>query len=399
MAAVVRSLLLSASLACLAVSQPALVGYATHSRVSSDLVVHEWGTFTSVAGRDGQAIRWHPRSGPDDLPNFVEHYGSGVAKRALLGTIRMETPVLYFYSPKEITVSVNVTFSKGVITEWYPHATRVEPGPKFALDDDVLFQSTINGSIAWNSVSVDPDSRPNFPHEERDARYYAARETSSAPVMMRAADGAQHEKFLFYRGVSAASVPVSAQLVSGNKVLIKNLSEDEVPSVILFERQGEKTGYRLAGVVESEAVLDPPELTATAESLGRDLEDVLMAQGLYPEEAHAMVETWRSSWSEEGSRVFYIVPAHFLDSVLPLAINPAPSERVRVFVGRIELITPATKRAVARALAMHDRDAIIFKYGRFLEPILEQLEADNPARAPELEKELSDTYSIPPLAR
>ena len=37
------------------------------------LVVHEWGTFTSVAGPDGEAVEWLPLAGPPDLPCFVEH--------------------------------------------------------------------------------------------------------------------------------------------------------------------------------------------------------------------------------------------------------------------------------------------------------------------------------------
>jgi len=106
-----------------------------------------------------------------------------------------------------------------------------------------------------------------------------------------------------------------------------------------------------------------------------------------------MVATWRSSWFEEGSRLLYIVPRAFVDEVLPLSVSPAPSQTVRVFVGRMELINHATEQAVADALASHDRYTIN-KYGRFLEPILDQLKAENPSRADELDRELQDTYSI-----
>src|SRR5438034_1375468 len=41
--------------------------------VFAGLTAHEWGTFTSIAGRDGQAIDWLPLSGSTDLPGFVEH--------------------------------------------------------------------------------------------------------------------------------------------------------------------------------------------------------------------------------------------------------------------------------------------------------------------------------------
>ena len=36
------------------------------------LVVHEWGTFTSVAAEDGTAVDWVPQQGPRDLPCFVD---------------------------------------------------------------------------------------------------------------------------------------------------------------------------------------------------------------------------------------------------------------------------------------------------------------------------------------
>lgn len=391
-----RLLVLSVSLLCLAMSGPAYSGLAARQgRSSSELVVHEWGTFTSVAGRDGLAVKWHPRSGAYDLPSFVEHFRTADTKSQLEGTVRMETPVLYFYSPAETTVSVNVGFSKGVITEWYPHASHIEPNPREILEASTLYRLGRDGSIAWDSVTVEPGMAAHFPEEERESHYYAARETAAAPVAVRTNQGTQQEKFLFYRGVSILSLPVSVPPAADGKVLIKNLGRDEIPGVILFERRGDKMGYRLGGAVQNELVLDPPELTSTPEALERDLQDVLMSQGLNPDEARAMVQTWKLSWFEEGSRVFYLVPEHFVDAVLPLSIKPAPTQTVRVFVGRMEVITSATRQDIERALARRDRTAIA-KYQRFLEPILDQIKAGNPAHANELDRELSDVYSVPP---
>src|SRR5882672_6907599 len=62
-----------------------------------------------------------------DLPQFVEHINGINFKLGLRGTIRMETPVVYFYSPHDVTVSAKVSFSRGLNTEWYPHADRAEP--------------------------------------------------------------------------------------------------------------------------------------------------------------------------------------------------------------------------------------------------------------------------------
>ena len=90
------------------------------------LVVHEWGTFTSVAGQDGFAEEWVPPQGPRELPCFVNRLPSNI-KGWMPATVRMETPVIYFYSPEEKTVDVRVRFRRGLITEWYPRAS-VTPG-------------------------------------------------------------------------------------------------------------------------------------------------------------------------------------------------------------------------------------------------------------------------------
>ena len=87
------------------------------------LFVHEWGTFTSIAGAQGKAVVWMPQAEKDDLPGFVEHLKNNRFKGGLQGTVRMETPVLYFYSSHQATVSVQVHFAQGFLTEWYPHAT------------------------------------------------------------------------------------------------------------------------------------------------------------------------------------------------------------------------------------------------------------------------------------
>ncbi|MFI5103980.1 MAG: hypothetical protein ACHP79_03555 [Terriglobales bacterium] len=344
------------------------------------LTVHEWGTFTSIAGTDGQAVEWLPLTGSTDLPWFVEHFRSAGFKSGLRGTVRMETPVLYFYSPHDLTVSVQVAFAKGLITEWYPHASQVTPDA--AVGDASLYQKRGDGSISWDSVRLQPGNNAVFPRETRDNgnHYYAARETGATPLRVQTPAGDQQEKFLFYRGVSVFHVPVAATFAADGKLVVKNLTKAEIPNVVLFERRGEKVGYRISGSLQNEVALAPPELTSTVESLYGDLEEILVARGLYRDEAHSMLETWRNSWFEEGSRVFYIVPPGFVDFILPLSIHPAPAQTVRVFVGRLEVVSPATEKAVRVALAKHD-EVTLGKYSRFLEPIMAMIKAKDTAQA------------------
>ena len=107
-----------------------------------------------------------------------------------------------------------------------------------------------------------------------------------------------------------------------------------------------------------------------------------------------MVETWRDSWFEEGSRLLYIVPPEFVNAVLPLSIKPAPIQTTRVFVGRLELVTPATASAVERAFAERDR-ATLGKYARFLEPILKTMIASalDSGKAKEFHDDLNAYYT------
>ncbi|HYW44285.1 MAG TPA: hypothetical protein VE959_15595 [Bryobacteraceae bacterium] len=355
------------------------------------LTVHEWGTFTSVAGEDGAAIDWDVLGGKDDLPGFVHNRGYRCFKFRLTGTVRMETPVLYFYSQRALDAHVRVAFPKGLITEWYPQAEyqvdqqsrtdgsvhRLEPNLN-GLDTSM---TSLTGGIEWKNVRVEPNTTPALPVESTPSRYYAARTTDAAPVTA----GVQHEKFLFYRGVGRFAVPLSARLSADGKVAVANLGSDPVPMVMLFENRGGRLGYRSAGAVSGPVSLDRPSLDGGFPQLREGLENALVAQGLFPKEAQAMVETWRDSWFEEGSRIIYIVPPGAVDAILPLQVDPAPFRTARVFVGRIELITPETKRAVEDAMATNDR-TVIDRYGRFLDPILNRMSLEKPAAASQIEQ-------------
>lgn len=342
---------------------------AEKDAVFPGLTVHEWGTFTSIADERGEAVTWSPLTGTD-LPGFVEHFRNPIFKLGLRGTVRMETPVMYFYDSREEVVSVKVSFQQGLITEWYPRASRVEP--EALVSAAALFGTPAEGSITWDAVTLTPQSRAEFQREERDSTYYAARMTSATPLRVKTTNGEQQEKFLFYRGVAAFPVPISATLNGEGKFMIKNRGQEGIPGVILFERRGERVGYRIGGAVKDQVMMEAPELTGSAAELGSDLEEMLVAQGLYQDEAHAMMETWRSSWFGEGSRLLYVLPEEFVNRVLPLSIRPAPAETVRVFVGRLELVTPSSEKAVERALATGDV-VLLAKYERFLEPILETM--------------------------
>jgi hypothetical protein len=328
------------------------------------LIVHEWGTFTSVSGSDGEPMVWSPLSGPTELPAFV--YGSDrrrgdgyLTKSGSMTTVRMETPVLYFYSGHEMEVNVKVDFPKGAITEWYPKA---------------LFMK--QRSIEWGRVRVRPGAPDEFPVEDAESHYYPARETDAAPIQVKHPGLLQDEKFLFYRGVGWFALPIKITLMN-DRVSVKNLGKDPVEA-ILFEKRNGRVGIRMLGAVKDEASVAHPDMTSPASEAIAQLDRMLIRSGLYEKEARAMIKTWRDSWFEEGLRVFYLVPRAAADAILPLTLDPKPNDTVRVFVGRAEILTPEMEQQVREIVKRSGDNASelgkeLQPFGRFAKPLLRRV--------------------------
>jgi len=377
-----RFMLKTLTLVALVVVAPILVAAV---RTTDDIhtpqgvTVHEWGTFTSVAGIDGMAVDWRPAGGPSDLPCFValsdpsnvKLIGTGPANllggREGEGRIRMETPVLYFYSPKETTVNVRVNFPHGLITEYYPTIAKVGPSNLAAAIKDLR---SATGSIEWNNVKVMPGAPDSYPVEAGKSHYYAARRTESNPLQV----GNQKEKFLFYRGIASFQPPIAARVNGNGTIEVTNPGDEQVPGIVLFENRDGKIGYTIVRNLDKQSTIEPPIRTSDFASLQQALEGLLVEQGMYAAEASAMVETWKDTWFEKGTRVFYIVPPKTVDAILPLSIEPKPAHVARAFVGRVEIITADMQKQVLTAIRTRDMP-VLESYGRFLSPIVNRVYA------------------------
>jgi len=340
--------------------------FAAELGTQNNLVAHEWGTFTSVAGADGDPVRWSTLSGPADLPCFVAH--GPELKSAFEGLVRMETPVLYFYSKLPMKLSVDVNFLTGTITEWYPRAN-----------------DSGGSRLHWDSVELTPGQNPQFPMSHGASRYFAARNTDAAPLDI----GGEREKMIFYRGVGSFAIPLRPKFTADGKVEVRNISQDRIPLAILFENRGGKLGYRIEPDFQESATLDPPESNGNIDGIRSAIYNALVERGLYPKEAQAMLDTWQDSWFEEGMRLIYVLPQRPVDAVLPLSIQPAPAELTRAFVGRIELLSPSTKQDLLTAASAGAVDGLK-KYGRFLSAFAGQIKGLSSSAAYRQAAEVAD---------
>ena len=337
---------------------------------NNSVIAHEWGTFTSVADDGGNPVQWAPLFGAPDLPCFVEHIGTGyLSKWQISGLVRMETPVLYFYSQRALTLSVRVDFPRGLITEWYPQASKVTPA-----SPTVVGPIYRNGSIEWDGVSLLPGEQLGFPSTTGRSRYYAARQADSVPLRV----GTQQEKLIFYRGVGSFPPPIRPRYGADGKLEIRNAGSEPIPVAILFGNHKGKTGYQVIRFIKDTVTLDPSALISDLGQLRHELMADLANFGLYPKEAAAMLETWHDSWFEEGTRVLYIMPKREVDSVLPLTITPEPQQITRVFVGRVEVLSPAAKQDLQEAVDGGDSSSLQ-KFGRFLDIYAKLLNLRGPA--------------------
>jgi hypothetical protein len=384
---------------------------------TGEFVAHEWGTFTSVQGADGLQLEWNPFI-KTDLPEFV--YSRNIRQGGFAGSyplpgflgkgempsfVRMETPVIYFYSDQERVADVRVQFPLGRITEWYPQATRLGP---YATSNKLEALQAGRSFIEWTGVKILAGTSKEISagkliraHNDKGPNhYYAARETDANFLRMASPysrTGVEYERDLFYRGVGFMKAPLMLALPSDENFL--QLSDDlSSPLTDLFVvtihdgnarfQYLDRLAKDAARTVQLDAVPFAP-LSDVLEKIMREMSSALVRHGLYAKEANAMVNTWKDQWfAEEGVRVLYLLPRAWTDQTLPLSISPRPGTISRVMVGRAELITPGMEQQLSRQVTLYSQGDAGAKLqavnevrrlglGRFLEPATRKMLGKN----------------------
>ena len=192
------------------------------------LVVHEWGTLLAMNGSDGISLdgMYHEEHA---LPSFV-HARSKDQLRMRFSQVKMETPVIYFYTPQVRRVEVEVGYPTGLWTQWYPQATTVRPGIVQAGSPP----QTRDGNISWTVTVTPPSMKHNEPPAtDSDALWNYAREVDAARTCQHSrvqGKADEWERFIFYRGLGEAPMPMQVRLGSGR--ITASTSELEAACII-----------------------------------------------------------------------------------------------------------------------------------------------------------------------
>ena len=174
---------------------------------------------------------------------------------------------------------------------------------------------------------------------------------------------------------------------------MKNDSDQAIPSAFLIRVQNGKGSIKPVGRIfaHSSVILDASLLENTMDQswdsyladVSKNLEQALVASGLYPDEALAMVKTWSKSYFKTpGTRILYILPRAWTDQILPIQMNPSPDSLVRTLVGRVEILSQAEEMQLEQQLSSSVRPSgaeaplandWIAHLGRFAEPKLRRV--------------------------
>jgi hypothetical protein len=370
------------------------LAFAAQPGSPGDLVVHEWGTFLAMNGSDGIALEgmYHEEHA---LPAFVHARGRDQLRLPSV-VLKGETPVIYFYTGHAQKVRVDVRFPRGLWTQWYPQAQVVGPQLTQATTPPELR----DGRIRWCAELIPAAAggariAPAPPAASKDALWNFARDVDAAFVRTsdRTKDPApfETERFLFYRGLGRANLPVRLTASDGGTLSSDSSEPHGVRDVFILRVEGGRGSYvylpalrpgdQRTGVIPSMG--DSLPMAEFSRRIADQLASRLVANGLYAKEARAMVNTWRASYFEsEGVRALFVLPRQWTDASIPMTITPAPRDLVRVMVGRLELLSPGREQIAEQAvndLAAGDAGArehaynVLREQGRYVEPIVRRV--------------------------
>ena len=331
------------------------------------LVVHEWGTFTSLQDEQGNSIG-AINNDDEPVPGFVHNiawdlligdakaqeqthknvFAKSVPRAHRDVTMRLETPVLYVHqgcnSPK---ISVTVDFRGGLLTQFYPKAETARITSPAA---PITSQTT--NRLTWSDLRVN-QSGAKIP-QTKDHVWLAPRNVDDVATLTN--NAGESEKYLFYRGVGHLDAPLRAVRGSDHLELSTAMPGFGPLWYCTIKADGSCAWRSVESNNRTPARFSDAEFSAARlDELKKSMHAALVSEGLYKDEAQAMLDTWAVSYFKSaGTRIFYIVPQAWTEQVLPMQISPKPDELKRVMVGRLDVVTPDQRDLLKQIVSAKD---------------------------------------------
>ncbi|MBA3700438.1 MAG: hypothetical protein H0W78_16450 [Planctomycetes bacterium] len=377
------------------------------------LVIHEWGTFTSLQDEQGRTIgglnvdeEFLPPFVHDLYPVMIGFNRDVPTTRTFKGisacnptvTMRLETPVVYVHLPAgqtAATFDLSATFHGGFLSQFYPLAEPSVNGRPLRWQD-VTTTTLIQGKQVSQTIRelqvLGPGQNGVTTWQRWQAPVLNAKTTSTltwrgiraggalaapatdSPIWLapRAVDAAnlavgdEQERYLFYRGLAHLDAPLVARRSADGQSLrvtprLGDLDPSTVPQLWLADLRGDGTAafHTVDVAIHHLRSLDEPAFSDIAATftaneysaerlklLRQELHTALVADGLFADEALALLATWEASYFKApGQRLFFLVPREWTDRVLPLTTS-IPTVVTRSMMGRIEVVSPAQRQAL-----------------------------------------------------
>src|SRR5262249_39770230 len=138
-------------------------------------------------------------------------------------------------------VRVQVGFPRGLWTQWYPQAEYV--GPSFVQTGSLL--KPANGRISWIVDLVPPAQTHGVPAAtSQDALWNYTRDVDAAFVNSASGTGREWERFIFYRGLGQASLPLQVSVTDGARLTCSAELRDGLQHVYLLHVENGRGAYR-----------------------------------------------------------------------------------------------------------------------------------------------------------
>lgn len=309
--------------------------------------IHEWGVFTASRG-----TRWAKQDMLSEWASMPSFFRGTIPGRTLFNPAELRVnhrpmivrkPVIFIHNQTLAAFDLKVTFPDGKPMIWWPPAVEPRTGTTASQIKHLRFQGIAVGPEGAKTTNGAALNRIALQKVDKDHWVNHLRAVNSSRVTVTGGHLPQYnvkgfaDQFIYYDGlIPSPKSPTVVRTAEG--ITLASSSDHDWHDVLVIERT--KDRWRISSWIDhiSKGTQRTPitweDLTddkKTIASLGSELNQRLVAAGLFKDEAESLVKTWEAGlFTQDGISMFYRVSQATYDKWLPLEAKPKPTKIVRV---------------------------------------------------------------------